>query len=67
MREMGIRGAGSRRKRPPTTLPGDPAECPSDLLDRHFHAAAPNRRWEAGALLAGASDRPCAWGFRCPF
>ncbi len=47
MREMGIRGAGNKRKRPPTTLPGDPAERPSDLLDRNFHAAAPNRRWVA--------------------
>lgn len=47
MREMGIRGAGSRRKRPPATLPGDPADRPSDLLDRNFHAAAPNRRWVA--------------------
>jgi len=47
MREMGIRGAGGRRKRPPTTLPGDPADRPSDLLDRYFHAAAPNRRWVA--------------------
>jgi putative transposase len=47
MREMGIRGAGSSRKRPPTTLPGDPAERPSDLVERYFHAAAPNRRWVA--------------------
>jgi len=47
MREMGIRGVGGQRKRPPTTLPGDPADRPSDLLDRHFHAAAPNRRWVA--------------------
>lgn len=48
MREMGIRGAGGQRKRPPATLPGDPAGRPADLLDRHFHAAAPNRRWVAG-------------------
>jgi putative transposase len=47
MREMGIRGAGNGRKRPPTTLPGDPADRPSDLLDRNFHAFAPNRRWVA--------------------
>jgi putative transposase len=50
MRELGIRGAGNRRKRPPTTLPGDPAERPSDLLDRNFHAAAPNRRWVADIM-----------------
>ncbi len=47
MGELGIRGSSPRRKRPPTTLPGDPADRPSDLLDRCFHAAAPNRRWVA--------------------
>ena len=47
MRELGIRGASPGRKRPPTTLPGDPADRPSDLLDRCFDAAAPNRRWVA--------------------
>ena len=47
MRELGIRGAGGKRKRPPTTLPGAPAARPSALLDRDFHAVAPNRRWVA--------------------
>jgi putative transposase len=47
MRELGIRGASPERKRPPATLPGDPAERPSDLLERCFDAAAPNRRWVA--------------------
>jgi putative transposase len=47
MREQGICGASPERKRPPTTLPGDPAERPSDLLERCFDAAAPNRRWVA--------------------
>jgi len=47
MRELGIRGASPERKRPPTTLPGDPADRPSDLLERCFDAAAPNRRWVA--------------------
>jgi putative transposase len=47
MRELGIRGASPGRKRPPTTLPGDPADRPSDLLDRCFDAVAPNRRWVA--------------------
>jgi len=47
MRELGIRGASPGRKRPPTTLPGDPADRPSDLLGRCFDAAAPNRRWVA--------------------
>ena len=40
-------GARSRRKRPRTTVPGDPAAYPSDLLERCFEAAAPNRRWVA--------------------
>jgi putative transposase len=47
MRELGICGASPGRKRPPATLPGDPAERPSDLLERCFDAAAPNRRWVA--------------------
>jgi putative transposase len=47
MRKLGIRGAGNLRKRPPTTKPGDPADRPADLLDRHFGAVAPNRRWVA--------------------
>ena len=47
MREPGIRGASPGRKRPPTTLPGDPADRPCDLLERCFNAAAPNRRWVA--------------------
>jgi putative transposase len=47
MRELGIGGVQARRKRPHTTVPGDPADRPSDLLDRCFGAAAPNRRWVA--------------------
>lgn len=47
MRELGISGAQSRRKRPRTTVPGDPAERPSDLLERCFVALAPNRCWVA--------------------
>jgi len=44
MRELGISGVQVRRKRPRTTLPGDPADRPRDLLERHFDAPAPNRR-----------------------
>jgi putative transposase len=47
MRELGVRGAQARRKRPRTTLPGDPAGRPADLLERQFDAPAPNRRWVA--------------------
>ena len=44
---LGIGGVRSRRKRPRTTVPGDPAGRPSDLLQRCFDAPAPNRRWVA--------------------
>ena len=47
MGEVGIGGVRSRRKRPRTTVPGDPAGRPSDLLGRCFTAPAPNRRWVA--------------------
>jgi putative transposase len=47
MRELEISGVQARRKRPRTTLPGDLADRPSDLLDRCFDAPAPNRRWVA--------------------
>ena len=47
MRDLGIGGVRSRRKRPRTTVPGDPSGRPSDLLARCFDAPAPNRRWVA--------------------
>jgi putative transposase len=47
MRDLGIGGVQARRKRPRTTVPGDPAGRPSDLLERCFCASAPNRRWVA--------------------
>lgn len=47
MGELGIGGVRSGRKRPRTTVPGDPAARPSDLLERCFDAPAPNRRWVA--------------------
>jgi putative transposase len=47
MRELGISGVQSRRKRPRTTVPGDPEERPPDKLVRCFTAPAPNRRWVA--------------------
>ena len=46
MRELGIRGASPGRKRPPTTLPGDPSDRPSDLLER---ASTRWRRTAAGS------------------
>jgi len=47
MRGLGISGVQPGRKRPRTTVPGDPAGRPSDLLERCFDAPAPNRRWVA--------------------
>ena len=47
MRELGIHGARGRRRRPRTTVPGDPAGMPQDLLERGFYGTAPNRRWVA--------------------
>jgi putative transposase len=47
MRDLGAGGVTSRRRRPRTTVPGDAAERPSDLLERCFDAPVPNRRWVA--------------------
>ena len=47
MGELGVSGVRSGRKRPRTTVPGDPAARPSDLLERCFSAPAPNWRWVA--------------------
>lgn len=48
MREMGLEGLRSRKKRPRTTVPGPAGQArPSDLLERDFTADAPNRRWVA--------------------
>jgi putative transposase len=47
MRDLGIGGVRAGRQWPRTTLPGDPADRPADLLERCFDAAAPNRRWVA--------------------
>jgi putative transposase len=46
MRELGLRGV-VRGKSKYTTIPGDEAERPKDLVDRRFSAGAPNRLWVA--------------------
>jgi putative transposase len=44
MRELGL--AGVRRGKPKrTTIPDTAAERAADLVNRHFHAVAPNRLW----------------------
>jgi putative transposase len=46
MRELGLEGA-VRGKSKRTTIPGELAQRPSDLVDRQFTAPAPNRLWVA--------------------
>lgn len=46
MRELGLQGA-VRGKVKRTTVAGDAADRPRDLVDRQFHAEAPNRLWVA--------------------
>ena len=46
MRELGLRGV-VRGKPHFTTVAGDGAERPRDLVDRRFRATAPNRLWVA--------------------
>jgi putative transposase len=60
MGELGIHGARGRRKRPRTTIPGDPAGMPQDLLDRGFYAVAPNRRWVADITY---TDTLAGWAY----
>ncbi len=46
MRDLGLRGV-VRGKPKFTTIPGDAADRPRDLVDRKFAASAPNRLWVA--------------------
>jgi putative transposase len=46
MRETGLQGV-VRGKPRRTTVPGEPADRPADLVDRDFTATAPNRLWVA--------------------
>jgi putative transposase len=47
MRDLGIRGVGTPAKTPRTTVAAAAADRPADLLERDFHALAPNTRWVA--------------------
>lgn len=58
MRELGIAGVSSQRKKPRTTVPDPGGQRPADLLDRDFTAPAPNRRWVADITYV-----PTACGF----
>jgi len=46
MRQAGLRGI-TRAKGPRTTVPGSGPDTRPDLVDRAFHAAAPNELWVA--------------------
>jgi putative transposase len=58
MRQLGIAGVGTARKQPRTTLPAAGA-LPADLLDRDFHAAAPNTRWVADITYVSTAAGWC--------
>ncbi len=45
MRDEGMSGVVAKRARPRTTVPGDPASRPRDLVERDFRAPAPNQLW----------------------
>jgi putative transposase len=47
MRAMGLRGAGRGGAFRVTTVAGDTAVRPPDLVDRNFHATRPNQLWVA--------------------
>lgn len=46
MRDAGLDGVRRTRKKP-STRSADAASCPADLVDRAFHADAPNQLWVA--------------------
>lgn len=47
MRELGVAGVTSRKKKPRTTVADTTAQRPDDQVERDFTAVAPNRCWVA--------------------
>ena len=47
MRRLGLRGVVRGGKKVRTTMPAREADCPQDLVQRDFTAAAPNQLWVA--------------------
>ncbi|MGH2885412.1 MAG: IS3 family transposase [Solirubrobacteraceae bacterium] len=45
LRAEGLSGVVAKRGKPRTTVPGDPASRPRDLVERDFRAPAPNQLW----------------------
>jgi putative transposase len=60
----GMCGVVPRRRRPRTTIPGDAASRPVDLVEREFTAPAPNQLWVTDmTYVALADDRFCYAAF----
>lgn len=56
MRDLGIRGAAGRSRKPRTTVADPAAPRPADLLARNFRAPAPNKRWVADITYVETSS-----------
>lgn len=56
MREHGMAGVVTRRRRPCTTIPGDDRGRPADLVDRDFRAPAPNQLWVTDITYVELAD-----------
>jgi len=56
MRAEGISGVVARRRRPRTTIPGDEASRPRDLVEREFRAPAPNQLWVTDITYVELAD-----------
>jgi putative transposase len=56
MREDGLCGVVGSRRRPRTTLPGDPQGRPADLVERDFRAPAPNQLWVTDITYVELAD-----------
>lgn len=64
MRAEGMVGVVATRHQPRTTVPGDPALRPRDLVERDFRAPAPNQLWVTDityVALAGGGFCYCAF------
>lgn len=56
MRDHGMAGVVVRRRRPRTTIPGQPSERPRDLVEREFRAPAPNQLWVTDITYVELAD-----------